>query len=67
MFSLFLIVVAFIGGLCIGVFHTKVSAWLVRRAEANKIKAAQKLLDEYEQAKALIASKTPAFPPKPQV
>ena len=67
MFSLFLIVVAFVGGFALGWGHTKFFAWLKRRAEANKLKAAQKLVDDYNNARDLLAGKLPPFPPKPQV
>lgn len=67
MFSLFLIVVAFVVGLVIGIFHTKFVAWLKRRAEANRLKAAQKLVDDYNAAVALLQKQLPVFPPKPQV
>lgn len=58
---------AFLGGYLVGRFHTSIGEYLVRRAQANKLKSAQALVDEYEKAKALLAANTPTFPPKPQV
>lgn len=66
MFTLFLVVGAFVAGLIVSAARTKIVAYLKRRAEANKIKAAQELVDAYEKAKAVIAANTPVFPPKPQ-
>lgn len=58
MFTLTLIVVAFVGGFVLAKFHTKIGQWLVRRAAANKIAAAQKLIDdEAAAAKALADAK----------
>lgn len=67
MFTLTLIVAAFIAGYLCDRFRVKIKAWLVRRAAANKIKAAQALVDNYEKAKAILAANTPSFPPKPTV
>jgi len=67
LYALIPLSLAFVGGYLVGRFHTKIGAYLARRAQANKLKAAQALVDEYEKAKALLAANTPTFPPKPTV
>lgn len=67
MFTASLFVATFVAGFLVAKFHTQIVAYLVRRAAANKIKGAQKLLDDIEKAKAILASAAPTFPTKPQV
>jgi hypothetical protein len=70
MFSLtigVLLASAFVFGYICDRCRVKIAAWAERRAKANELKAAQLLVDQYEKAKAVIASHTPPFPPKPQV
>jgi hypothetical protein len=65
--------IAFGAGVVVGWSHTKISAWLVRRAEANKVVAAQKVVDAAKaaekaivDAKALLAAQLPPIPPNPK-
>lgn len=67
MFTVLAFVATFVAGFLVAKFHTQIAAYLVRRAVANKIKGAQKLLDDIEKAKAIVAGVAPTFPPKPQV
>lgn len=74
MYTIAAVIVAFVAGYVVCLMRGKIYGWLQRRAAANKLTAAQKLLDEaaaaakaLENAKAVVAAANtmPTPPPNP--
>jgi hypothetical protein len=67
------IVIAFVAGFVVCLSRAKISAWAGRRAEANKVVAARKLIDGAQaaenalaNAKLVVFNSLPKFPPNPK-